>query len=405
VDTTALELPPRFDPTDPDVRDDPYPAYARLRAAGPLCRGGPGQWVVTRHADVAPLLSDARMSNRFPPEYVRFSVGDGAAGAFLQRIMLHADRPRHTRLRRLVGAAFSAAGVSALHDRVVRMVDCLLDGVRERGGLDVVDDLAFPLPIMVICELLGIPPSDRDEIRPRARALGRAFATRVAAADRAAADASVTWLRGYLDGLLADRGRQGSDDLLSRMLTARDGGESLTREEVVDNAVFLFFAGFETTTSLIATGCATLLHEPAQLASLQADPSLVPSAVEELLRYDAPIQSRLRVARAPIVVGGRTVRPGRLLLLLIGSANRDERRFADPGRLNVARYPNPHLSFGGGIHHCLGAALARLEAAVVLDRLLHRFCALELAGEPERDPGAAFRTYAHVPVAVRASVR
>jgi cytochrome P450 len=393
-------LPPKFDPFAADVREDPYPTYERIRRAGGLCRGGPGQWVVPGYDDVAALLADRRLGNEFPREYHTASIGDGPASQFLRRILLHQDRPGHTRLRKLLSRAFTPAAVAGLRGHIDELVGQLLAPARAAGRLEVVSELAFPLPVMVICELIGVPADDRQEVRPRAFDLGRAFATAVTADGRRAADEAVTWMRGYIDGILRQRQLAPGDDLLSRMLAAEEGGDRLTHEEIVDNAVFLFFAGFETTSSLIATGCAALLDHPDQLARLRAEPALVPAAVEEFLRYDAPIQSRLRLVREPIELAGRTIKAGRMLLLLIGSANRDGRRFTDPDRLDVARDPNPHLSFGGGMHYCLGASLARLEAGVAFGRLLRDFPRFEPAGPATREPGSAFRTYARVPAAV-----
>jgi cytochrome P450 len=393
------ELPPRFDPLDPAVRDDPYPAYTRLRAAGALCRGGVGQWAVARYAEVAKLLADPRLASELPPEYHRAAAGDGPTARFLQRIVLHRDRPAHTHLRRLVGRALGRDLERRLPERIGRLVDELLEPAVDRGRLDFAAELALPLPVLVICELLGVPAADRHAIRARAHALARAFSIRVEAVHRREADEAVTWLRDYVGALLDDRHARSAGGLVSQSelgLTADGPG----RADLVDNVVFLFFAGYETTTSMLATGCAALLDHPDELARLRADPSLVTSAVEECLRYDAPIQSRLRLVSTPIAIDGRIVRPGRLLLLLIGSANRDERRFPGPDRLDLGRRPNPHLSFGGGIHSCAGATLARLEGAVVFGRLLARFGRIEAAGEPERDLESPFRTYARLPVAV-----
>jgi cytochrome P450 len=398
-------LPPRFDPDTPENRSDPYPAYARLRASGPLCRGGLGQWAVTRYADVSALLADTRLGNAFPPEYHQFSAGAGPAADFLSRIVLHQDSPRHTWLRRRLARGFTPALVRRLSARITSLVDDLLDGPARRGQLEVVSELAFPLPIMVVCELTGIPADRREQVRPRAFDLGRAFAASVGEDSRAAADQAVTWMRGYLGELLDQRRRQPGDDLLSQLALAveaggPDGADPLTREEIVDNAVFLFFAGFETTTSMIATGCAALLDHPGERARLWARPSLARSAVEEFLRYDAPIQSRLRLVREPLTVCGRTIRPGRALLLLVGSANRDERQFARPGTLDITRDPNPHLAFGGGAHYCLGAYLARIEGEIVFSQLVRRFAEIQPAGPARREPRSAFRTYASIPVTV-----
>ncbi|MYT29256.1 MULTISPECIES: cytochrome P450 [unclassified Streptomyces] len=395
------ELLPRFDPLAPDVLDDPYPAYARLRATAPLCRMGPGSYGVTRHKDVATLLKDRRLGSEFPEAYHRASAGDGAAGAFFRRIVLYRDPPDHTRLRRLLGQAFSPRLVRSLEARIGGLVDRLLEPARDTGRFDAVTDLAFPLPVMVVCELMGLSAADRDLIRPRAVDLGKAFAAVVPEEDRSAADAAVTWLREYLDEVLAERARRPGEDLLSRMLAAEEAGATLSHAEIVDNAVFSFFAGFETTMNLLATGCAALLEHPGELARLRADRSQLPSAVEEFLRYDAPIQGTARLVREPVTVGDRTLRPGRVLVLLLGSANRDGEVFRDPDRLDIGRDPNPQVSFGGGMHHCLGAVLARLEGRVVFGRLLDTFAALEPDGPALRRTDSSFRAYGTVPVAVR----
>ncbi|RJL27218.1 cytochrome P450 [Bailinhaonella thermotolerans] len=396
----AAHLPPRFDPHDPGLHDDPYPVYARLREAGPLCRGGPAQWVVTRYDEVAALLSDPRLGAELPEAYHRLSAGPGPAGDFVQRIMLYKDRPAHVRLRRLMGQGFSPGAVRRLRGRIGELADGLLAPALEAGRMDAAEDLALPLPIMVVCELIGIPPGDRAEVRPRAFDLGRAIAASGDPAGREAADRAVVWLRDYIGGLLAERRVKPRDDLLSRLLSAQEGDDRLTAGEIVDNVVFLFFAGFETTTSLLGTGCAALLGHPGVLDRLRDDPGLVPTAVEEFLRHDAPIQSRVRLVREPVTVGGRTLRPGRMLLLLIGSANRDERRFPDPDRLDPARSPNPHVSFGGGPHFCLGAALARAEGEIVFTRLARRVADIAPAGPPVRSPGP-LRAFTRLPVALR----
>jgi cytochrome P450 len=396
-------LPPRFDPGDPAVIEDPYPAYARLRSAGPLCRFGPGQWGVTRHAEVTALLRDRRLGSGFPPDFYRYAVGEGPASAFFEQICLVRDPPEHTRLRRLMGRALGQTSIRGLRDRMEERVDELLAPALDSGRLEAVADLAYPLPVTVICELLGVPSADRDLVRPRADGLVKGFTTFVGPEDRAEVHESVRWLQDYVGRLLEERRRRPGNDLLSLLAAAEDDGQALAREEIVDNAVFLFFAGFETTKNLIANACAALLRYPDQLARLRRDRSLVPAAVEEFLRYDAPVQGAGRYTREPVEIGGRTIRRGRVLVLLIGSANRDERQFSDPEALDVGRRPNPHLAFGGGGHLCLGAPLARAEGAVVLERLLDRFATFEPAGDPVRRPLGNFRTYASVPIAVSAA--
>jgi cytochrome P450 len=398
MSSPSFVLPPRFDALDERVLEDPYPIYARLRDAGPLCRGMPGTWVVTRHAEVAALLHDRRLGSEFPPEYHRVSAGAGPASEFMSGILLYRDPPAHGRLRRLVGHAFAARLVRALERRIGELADELLEQLADDAPFDMIGDVASPLPVRVVCELMGIPAADHETIRPLASQLGRAFAAIVPARRREAADAAVLALREYLGALLAERRRAPGDDLLSHMLAAGDGAERLTHEEIVDNAVFSFFAGFETTTNLIGNGCAALLRHPSQLARLYADRSLLASAVDELLRYDAPIQGIARVVRSRVEIAGRRIMPGRVLVLLLGSANRDERVFADPDTLDVGRRPNRHLSFGGGIHYCMGATLSRMEARILFARLLRRFATIELAGEPVRESETCFRAYASLPV-------
>ncbi len=397
---SARALPPRFDPAAPAVVENPYPAYAELRREGPLCRFGPGQWGVTRHAEVTALLRDKRLSSAFPPEFHEFAVGTGPAARFFQKIAIVRDPPEHTRLRTLMHQAFSAPLVRELREHIGVLTDELLAPGIERGFLDVVDELAYPLPVTVVCELIGIPAADRENVRPRVEDLVKGFTTRVPEGDRVAVNDAVTWLQDYVGALLDQRRAIPGNDLLSAMLAAEAGGQTLTAEEIVDNAVFLFFAGFETTRNLIANGCVALLEHPEQLARLRDDPMLVPKAVEEFLRYDAPVQGAGRFTLAPIEIGGRTIPKNRVLILLLGSANHDEGEFNEPEKLEVARHPNRHVAFGGGSHYCLGAALARIEAAVVFERLLTRLRRIELAGPPVRRPLGNFRSYANVPLAV-----
>jgi cytochrome P450 len=404
MDEIVPALPPKFVASDPTVQANPYPTYARLRTSARVCRGGPGEWVVTRYADVAALLGDPRLRNHFPTEYHTLSAGNGPAGEFLQRIVLHQDQPKHKCLRQLLARGFDRDALGKLRGRIKGLVDDLLAPALDTGYLEAVHDLALPLPVIVVCEMMGIPPEDREEIRPKIFDLGKAFAPNVTDGNRNTVDGAVAWLRRYTSDLLQHRRRDPGDDLVSRVLAAEKCGD-WSDEEIIDNLVFLFFAGFETTTSVISTGCAALLEHAEQLARLREAPSLIPRAVEEFMRYDAPIQSRLRFVQEAIEIGERMIKPGRLLLLLLGSANHDERQFVKPEELDVTRNPNPHLSFGGGDHYCLGAGLARMESAVVFERLLYHFQRLEPAGETVRNVGSPFRTYERVPLAVRATQR
>jgi len=396
----------RFSLTDPAMLHDPYPIYRELRDLGPVCRGGPAQYVVTRYGEVSGLLRDPRLSREFPGDYQAVSVGEGPANDFLQRIIIDRDPAEHTRLRRLITRALSPALVRTLAGPVAALVGQVLERARDERRFDAVTDLAVPVPVTMMSELFGIPAADRALLGDWSVALSKAFAIFIPQAERRAAHDAVVRLRDYMRGLLAERRRTPGPDLLSRMLAAGGDEDRLTDEEIVDNALFVYYAGFETTTNLIATGSAALCAFPDQQARLRTDRSLMPTAIEEFLRWDAPIHSTTRLVLELLDVGGRRIRPGRVLVLLLASANHDERKFAYPDRLDVGRKPNPHLSFGGGVHHCLGASLARMESAAVFGRLLELYAAIEPAGEPVwRPSGGGFRfpycAYESIPVSVR----
>lgn len=395
------QLPVKFDSRDPRVIDDPYPVYVELRAAGRLARGSAGQWVVSHHADVARLLKDRRLGHRYPAEYHEFSNGSGPANDFLQRIVLDQDPPTHTFWRRIMQQSFSPALMRRLDDYVAGQVDELMAAARERGHLDVVDDLAFPLPVTVVCELLGIPDVDRAAVRPHAVELAKAFALYVPPEEREGAHAAVTWLRGYIKSLIDERSVRPSHDLIGNLLALERETPELDRETLVDNVVFLFFAGFETTTNLISTTWSALLTNPGQLRLLRERPELAERTVEEMLRYDAPIQATARYVKEPVEIDGRTIRAGRILVLLLGAANHDPECFDRPEEVDITRDPNPHVSFGGGPHHCLGAALARVEGRAVARWLAGAAEQPQPAGEIVRRPSVTFRGYRSIPVSLR----
>ena len=401
MDAVLPSLPPKLDLAAVDLLQDPYPTYRGLRDAGPLCRLGPGSWGVTRHDDVATLLHDPRLGSEFPTSYYELSVGQGAAASFLARILLYRDAPAHTRLRRLFGRAFSPAAVRELQPRIEQVARGAVEPAVARGHFDAASEIALRVPVLVVCELMGIPPDACDEVQPRAADLGGAFATAVSPEARAAADDAVGWLRSFLTEILALRRRKPGDDLLSRLMSIDEDGGRLTEEEVVDNAVFAFFAGFETTVNLLATGLLELARAPQHQAVLRANPGLLPVAIDEFLRFDPPIQGVARLVREPVELHGRTLRRGRVLVLLIGSANRDERVFHDPDQLDLQRTPNPHVSFGGGPHLCMGAALARREAEAVFRIILERTHQWYPAGPATRRNGW-IRAHASIPLQVSA---
>ena len=370
----------RFLLGDAAVMRDPYPAYRELRKDHPIVRGGPGQWVIARHADVSVLLKDRTLSRDFPPAYQAFSIGEGSGSDFLRRIIIDRDPPDHSRVRRLLTQAMSPRFVRQLDGLVRALADRSLAAARERGSFDAVQDLAVPVPMMMMSELFGIPDADREYIRLLSVDLSATFAVFIPEEKKRRAHAAVDALREYFSGLIIQRRRQPGDDMISRMvLASRDGSECLSDEEIVDNAIFVYYAGFETTTNLVATGCAVLASQPEVQRQLRADQALMPTAIEEFLRFDAPIHATTRMATQELEIHGQRIRPGRVLVLLLASANRDEQVFDEPDSVDLARHPNPHVSFGGGVHHCIGAALARVEGTAVFSRLLDTFAELTIA--------------------------
>ncbi len=397
-----------FNPFLPEVHEDPYPLYHELRRAEPVHRSPIGFWVLTRHADVLALLRDPRTS-RDPrsSERVELLRSSVEVGQLLDEeeaapSMLFVDPPDHTRLRTLVNKAFTPAAVERLRSRVEAIVGELLDRVAGTGTMDVVDDLAYPLPVTVICEMFGVPEADWDRFRTWSRELVRLLDPLVAEDAFEQALQARLALRGYLRELIAERRAHPADDLLSALIAAEDQGQALSEPELVSMCVLLLVAGHETTVNLIANGTLALLRHPEALARLAADPSLAGSAVEELLRYDSPVQFTSRHALADFEIDGRAVRTGETIVGVLGAANRDPAQFADPDELDLARSPNRHVAFGGGIHFCLGAPLARVEARIAIPALLQRLPDLELGGTPVRRDTVTLRGLSSLPVTFQA---
>ena len=361
-----------------DFTRDPYPLYAELRARGPLHRirmpEGPEAWLVVGHEAGRAALADPRLSKDWRNVSPELGIGRLAPGL----TMLSSDPPLHPRLRKLVARAFTMRRVQQLAPRVQQITDRLLDEMLPAGQADLVDALSFPLPIAVICELLGVPFLDQDAFRGWSN-------TALGAGDPEQRRAAAVQMNEYLARLLADKRKQPGEDLMSALInTADEDGDRLSGEELLGMAWLLLVAGHETTVNLISNGVLALLTHPRELAALRADFSLMDGAVEEMLRYEGPLETpTYRFTVEPLEIGG-TVIPGggQLVLIALADADRDPTRFPDPERFDIRRDTRGHLAFGHGIHYCLGAPLARLEARIAIRSLLERCPELALDGHP-----------------------
>lgn len=380
TDRTTAAKPTPLNPFSPELIPDPYPAYERLRSEGPTYFSPVGTWVLSRYADVLTVLRDPRFGRGGFGYNVDAMFGPGPIADSFSKWMLFLNPPDHTRLRVLVTKAFTPRAVEGLRRHIQEIVDSLLDPVQDVGKMDVIADLAYPLPVMVICELLGVPAGDRERFNEWSYDVARTldvFATPDPEILTRGNEA-VRGLTQYFRELVAARRRAPRDDLLSALVAAEEEGDKLSEDELLATCVMIFFAGHETTVNLIGNGMLALLRHPGQLERLRADPGLIQSAVEELLRYDGPVQRTGRITHGDVEVGGVSIPQGQRVAAFLGAANRDPAYFPEPDRLDVARANNHHLSLGGGIHYCLGAPLARLEAQIAINTLLGRMPNLTL---------------------------
>ena len=389
-----------FDPTLPQVVANPYPVFAARRAVEPVgWSDALGEWVTFGHAE-----ADAVLRHRGLGRLWRLRWPDDPLPNYTllhEHSLLENEPPTHTRLRRLVAAGFGRRQVERLRGRVTEIARGLARDVRDAaaGGstVDLMPLYAEPLPVAVIATLLGVPDEDRGLLRPWSNAIVKLYEPAPPVDRRRAAETAATEYVGYVRGLIDYRRRHPGEDLLSDLIATRDAdGSRLSEDELVATAVLLQMAGHEASVNVVGNGTYALLSHPAERARLTAD--LVPGAVEELIRYDSPLQLFERTATEPVRIGSVTVEPGQKIAALLGAANRDPAVFADPDRLDLARWPNPHLGFGAGIHFCLGAPLARVELQASLATLLTDLPGLALAGEPTRHPTFTHRGFATLPV-------
>jgi cytochrome P450 len=372
----------RFNPMDPAFVADPYPTYRRLRAEDPVHQSPLGFWVLTRYEDVVAALRDPRLAKEAIPAFVAARFGLPVAGPGLS--MLDRDPPDHTRLRGLVSKAFTPRVVDVLRPHIQQIVDGLLDRVENQGGMDLVEDFAYPLPVTVICEMLGVPVEDRERFKIWGLDIARGLDAIWLPPDSDVAKRSLAArheLADYFRHLIARRRAQPRADMLSGLIAAEEAGDKLNEEDLLATCILLLVAGHETTVNLIGNGMLALLRHPGQLHRLQEDPGLMVTAVEELLRYDGPVQRTARIPSEDVTIGGLLIPKGELVMPFIGAADRDPAQFRDPERLDITRTDNRHIAFGWGIHFCLGAPLARIEGQIAIGTIVRRLPNLRLATE------------------------
>ena len=374
-----------YNPLSKRFAQNPYPTYAALRQRDPVHRSGlMNSWLFARHADIDIILRDHQ---RFANDPRKGNLSRRQR-ANLPRdeefTMLFLDPPDHKRLRALVNKAFTPKAVNALEPHIRSLLGSLLDEVDDPGGFDLMKAVAQPLPVIVIAEMLGIPPEDRAQFKVWSDQRARTLEPMIDDRERAASDAASKALDAYFRPIIQERRAAPQEDIVSALAQAEEEGDRLTEREMLNMLRLLLIAGNETTTNLIGNGFLALLRHPEQLQRLRDDPSLIPSAVDELLRFDSPVQTDFRRALEDCEVNGFPLKTRDNIVLLLGAANRDPDVFDDPDRLDVGRADRSHLSFGRGIHHCIGAPLARLEGRIVLEMLLDRFSQIGLHGERPR---------------------
>ena len=360
-----------YDPTSAGILSDPYDTYDRLRTRDPVHRmrliNG---WVLTRYEDVDAVLRDHR----------RFSKDDGVEDEY--RSMLHHDPPDHTRLRSLVSKAFTPRAVRELHPRVERIVDDLLNELEGKDRFDLIESLAFPMPVTVIAEMLGVPAQDMDRFENWSNDISLTIEPSLRDDQIRRVERATEELYEYFEGIIEERRREPQDDMITALLNVEDEGDRLTHEELLGTLVLLLVAGNETTRNLIGNGMRALLKNPEQLRKLRDNPDMLDSAIDELLRYDSPVQLDGRLVHDDVEIAGHRILAGQRVLCAIGAANRDPSVFSEPDKLDIGRDEKSNIAFGRGIHHCLGAPLAMLEARAAFSALLGRFSHIELVSEP-----------------------
>lgn len=393
-----------FDLASPTFKANPYPTFAHLRATDPVHRikmpNGGHAWLITRYHDADMVLRDERfvknVRNVFPPEALAPMPASGFT--FLSHHMLNMDIPDHTRLRSLINLSFTPRLVERWRGRILEITNALLDAVQDQGEMDLIDQFAFPLPIIVISEMLGVPAEDRLQFRTWSNLVVESSGN----PDRGNMSESLMAFSRYLRTLIEKKRQFPADDLLSQLISAEMQGDTLSEEELVSMLFLLIIAGHETTVNLISNGILALLEYPEQMDVLKQRPALIKTAIEEFLRYQGPLQiATQRWAREDIEFGGQLIHRGDAVMVVLSATNRDDEAFIDPDTLDITRQENRHLAFGKGIHYCLGAPLARLEGQIAISELVRRLPNLRLNADPQElvwRPGSLIMGLSNLPV-------
>lgn len=388
-----------FNPFSPEFRSDPYPIYHRLREQDRVSWMF-DRWIVTGYAEVLTVLRDPRFRHVGSKEYLLQRFGQGPLYRMQSNWLLFIDPPAHTRQRGLVAKAFSRRSLDQLRPKIQAMVDSLLDAVEPRGFMDVIDDLAYPLAVGTLCNLLGVPTEAREPFKEWSRDIGPMMDPLVTPEQVGRANRGMQEWIDYFTELVEERRRDPRDDLITALVEAEERGDRLNHEELLAAITLVFGAGSETTMNLIGNGMLALLRHRDQLELLRSNPSLADNAVDELLRYDTSAQVSGRGASEDVQLGGKQIRAGQPVVVLLGAANRDPAQFPDPDRLDITRPNLRHLAFGGGPHFCVGAALGRIEAMIAFNTVLRRMPSIKLAvDEPEWRQMFTLRGLKALPVA------
>ena len=383
--------PIQFNPFSAGFRANPYPIYDYLRAKNSIFRSlAGGNWVVTRYEDVKIILREHRVYSDDKPKIIqeksqylknRGKNLDALADAS-NKFLFYMDPPDHTRLRRLMSKAFSPIVIERMRPQIQTIVDECLDKALSRGELDVISELAGPLPVKVIARMLGVPSSDaQEQLHQWSQILSRILDSLISLEEYEALDKAILEFQQYFRQLISQRAKDPQDDLISYLIAARDESEKLSEEEVLSTCILLFMTGEETTVNTIGNGILALLHHPEQMEKLKQEPNIIQTAVEEMLRYDSPVQITVRIASDNLEINNHTIQKGEKMLICLGAANRDPVKFSNPDLFNILRHENHHLAFGDGIHYCLGATLARTQAEIAINSLVQKLPNLKLASD------------------------